>query len=203
MKASLATRSLVCLCRMNASFATISIIMSCVWLNLVASETVALLQTFGRILDAPTVHSTLDHPEVADNNHDFQPFLCESVCQIKHACMSTCCTAHILSGRLRNQLLVYAHCIHCQLCFWPKRLLVQLNILLVLISGCAANRLKTSALFLTFVPCRLAMQCFVVASQSVCMSQKRGKCQIQPKVKAAFHKQPSASLVFKILLRFT
>jgi len=35
------------LCRMDATFATISIIMSCVWLNLVASEVVALLQTFG------------------------------------------------------------------------------------------------------------------------------------------------------------
>lgn len=44
-----------CLCRMDATFATISIIMSCVWLNLVASEVVALLQTFGMILNAPTV----------------------------------------------------------------------------------------------------------------------------------------------------
>jgi hypothetical protein len=43
------------LCRMDATFATISIIMSCVWLNLVASEVVALLQTFGMILNAPTV----------------------------------------------------------------------------------------------------------------------------------------------------
>ena len=43
------------LCRMDATFATIGIIMSCVWLNLVASEVVALLQTFGMILNAPTV----------------------------------------------------------------------------------------------------------------------------------------------------
>ena len=43
------------LCRMDATFATISIIMSCVWLNLVASEVVALLQTVGMILNAPTV----------------------------------------------------------------------------------------------------------------------------------------------------
>ena len=42
-------------CRMDTTFATISIIMSCVWLNLVASEVVALLQTFGMILNAPTV----------------------------------------------------------------------------------------------------------------------------------------------------
>ena len=43
------------LCRMDASFAALSICMSCVWLNLVASEVVSLLQTFGMIFNAPTV----------------------------------------------------------------------------------------------------------------------------------------------------
>ena len=43
------------LCRMDASFAAMSICMSCVWLNLVASEVVSLLQTFGIIFNAPTV----------------------------------------------------------------------------------------------------------------------------------------------------
>ena len=46
------------LCRMDASFATVSICMSCVWLNLVASEVVSLLQTFGMIFNAPTVCQT-------------------------------------------------------------------------------------------------------------------------------------------------
>ncbi|KAL3160535.1 hypothetical protein ABBQ32_010836 [Trebouxia sp. C0010 RCD-2024] len=40
--------------RMDASFAALSICMSCVWLNLVASEVVSLLQTFGFIFNAPT-----------------------------------------------------------------------------------------------------------------------------------------------------
>ena len=40
---------------MNATFASLSVVMSCVWLSLVASEVVALLQTFGMILNAPTV----------------------------------------------------------------------------------------------------------------------------------------------------
>lgn len=40
---------------MNASFAGMSVVMSCVWLSLVASEVVALLQTFGKVLNAPTV----------------------------------------------------------------------------------------------------------------------------------------------------
>ena len=43
------------LCRMDASFAALSICMSCVWLNLVASEVVSLLQSFGIIFNAPTV----------------------------------------------------------------------------------------------------------------------------------------------------
>lgn len=46
-------------CRMDASFAALSICMSCVWLNLVASEVVSLLQTFGIIFNAPTVST---HP---------------------------------------------------------------------------------------------------------------------------------------------
>lgn len=45
----------VLICRMDASFAALSICMSCVWLNLVASEVVSLLQTFGFIFNAPTV----------------------------------------------------------------------------------------------------------------------------------------------------
>lgn len=47
--------------RMDAGFAAISICMSCVWLNLVASEVVSLLQTFGMVFNAPTVCTCAAH----------------------------------------------------------------------------------------------------------------------------------------------
>ena len=73
------------LCRMDATFAAISICMSCVWLNLVASEVVALLQNFGMILNAPTVHYYL--PPVCGLMPCTQATSCTDLQQIAANCV--------------------------------------------------------------------------------------------------------------------